>query len=32
MLSDISYGMNIWMKVYEDSSEGLAIYVDVDPA
>jgi len=31
MLSDVSYGMNVWMKVYEDKKEGVAIYADVDP-
>jgi len=31
MLSDVSYGMNVWMKVYEDKAEGIAIYADVDP-
>lgn len=31
MLSDVSYGMNVWMKVYEDKQEGVVIYADVDP-
>lgn len=31
MLSDVSYGMNVWMKIYEDEKLGFAIYADVDP-
>lgn len=32
MLSDATYGMNVWMKIYEDREKGIAIYADVDPA
>lgn len=31
MLSDVNYGMNVWMKVYEDKTAGVVIYGDVDP-
>ncbi len=31
MLSDANYNMNVWMKVYEDKQQGIAIYADVDP-
>lgn len=31
MLSDVGYGVNVWMKIYEDEKRGIAIYADVDP-
>jgi len=31
MLGDVGYGMNVWMKIYEDEKRGIAIYADVDP-
>ncbi|PIW51396.1 MAG: hypothetical protein COW18_01400 [Zetaproteobacteria bacterium CG12_big_fil_rev_8_21_14_0_65_54_13] len=31
MLSDANYNMNVWMKIYEDEKQGIAIYADVDP-
>jgi len=31
MLSDANYNMNVWMKIYEDKKQGIAIYADVDP-
>jgi len=31
MLSDVNYGMNVWIKIYEDKETGLALYADVDP-
>jgi len=31
MLSDANYNMNVWMKIYEDQQQGIAIYADVDP-
>ncbi|MDX8405852.1 MAG: hypothetical protein R8K50_06845 [Mariprofundus sp.] len=31
MLSDANYNMNVWMKIYEDKIQGIAIYADVDP-
>jgi len=31
MLSDAGYGMNIWIKIFEDKQQGIAIYADVDP-
>ncbi|OIO66378.1 MAG: hypothetical protein CO186_06180 [Zetaproteobacteria bacterium CG_4_9_14_3_um_filter_49_83] len=31
MLSDANYNMNVWIKIYEDKVQGMAIYADVDP-
>jgi len=31
MLSDVNYGMNVWMKIFEDKKAGVVIYGDVDP-
>ena len=31
MLSDANYNMNVWMKIYENKEQGLALYADVDP-
>lgn len=32
MLSEANYGINVWLLLYENSKEGVAIYADVDPA
>jgi len=32
MLSEANYGINVWLLLYENSEEGVAIYADVDPA
>lgn len=30
MLSDPNYGVNVWLKLYEDKHSGIAIFADID--
>jgi len=32
MLSEANYGNNVWLRIYENSEEGIVIFADVDPA
>ncbi len=32
MLSEANYGNNVWLRIYENSQQGIVIYADVDPA
>lgn len=32
MLSEANYGVNVWLLIYQNVKEGIAIYADVDPA
>lgn len=32
MLSEANYGVNVWLLIYVNVKEGIAIYADVDPA
>jgi len=32
MLSEVNYGNNVWLRIYENRDEGVVIFADVDPA